>query len=89
MWRSLVGLEDVETETPTEEALRAAFDRLDEDSSGTLSREELKRRILKGWGGSETDETVSGMITWADLDADGAVSYGEFRSILLGSDDSS
>ena len=88
MWRSLVGLEDFGADGPPEDALQAAFDRLDLDKNGSVSRQELKDIIIKGWGGSETDQAVSSMISWADADADGEIDFDEFRSMLLGPDSS-
>ena len=66
--------------TPEEE-LKAIFRTVDEDGSGTLSKDEMEKLLTNIMG--ETGEifeegTVDAMITVADLDGDGRINYEEF-----------
>lgn len=58
----------------TEERLADAFDRLDSDDSGFISRENF-RQIL---GKEYSDEKVDKFLNEADEDGDGAISFEEF-----------
>lgn len=61
-------MKDNETEAELHEAFRV-FDR---DSSGTISRDEL-RHVMNSIGENLTDEEIDGMIWEADLNDDGII----------------
>lgn len=68
--------------------LRSAFDVLDADGDGRISRDDL-RAFYGGGGGfsgpGRSDEDVIGsMISAADSDKDGYVEYEEFERVLKG-----
>jgi calmodulin len=58
--------------------LRSAFDVLDADNDGKISREDLKTF----YGGATDDETIGTMISAADSNKDGFVEYEEFENVL-------
>ena len=57
--------------------LRKAFDVMDENKDGQVTKEELKK-LLGGLGEEVTDEIVDEMINIADTDGDGKVNFDEF-----------
>jgi Ca2+-binding EF-hand superfamily protein len=57
-----------------------AFDQIDSDDTGFISRENL-RKIL-GETICCSDEYVESLIKEADIDGDGKISYDEFRQYL-------
>ena len=57
--------------------LRKAFDVMDENKDGQVTKDELKK-LLSGLGEEVTDEIVDEMINIADQDGDGKVNFDEF-----------
>ena len=57
--------------------LRKAFDVMDANKDGVVTKEELKS-LLKGLGEEVTDEVVDEMISVADTNHDGKVDFEEF-----------
>ena len=57
--------------------LRKAFDVMDENKDGQVTKDELKK-LLQGLGEEVTDEIVDEMINIADIDGDGKVNFEEF-----------
>ena len=57
--------------------LRKAFDVMDENKDGTVSKEELKQ-LLSGMGEEVTDDVINEMISIADENGDGKVDFEEF-----------
>ena len=57
--------------------LRKAFDVMDENKDGQVTKDELKK-LLSGLGEEVTDEVVNEMINIADTDGDGKVNFEEF-----------
>ncbi|KAK8709802.1 hypothetical protein V6N13_060804 [Hibiscus sabdariffa] len=64
---------------------RSAFEILDADRDGKISREDL-RRFYAGFSNrfSDDDEMIGTMISLADLNRDGFVEYEEFERVLGG-----
>ncbi|KAE8698222.1 putative DNA replication complex GINS protein SLD5 [Hibiscus syriacus] len=64
---------------------RSAFEILDADRDGKISREDLKR-FSAGFsnGFNDDDEMIGAMISLADLNKDGFVEYEEFERVLGG-----
>ena len=63
--------------------LRPAFDVLDADRDGRISREDLKTFYATA-GGRFDDDDLAAMIAAADADRDGFVQYDEFERLLAG-----
>ncbi|XVF62431.1 hypothetical protein PTKIN_Ptkin09bG0007200 [Pterospermum kingtungense] len=65
---------------------RSAFEVIDADRDGKISREDL-RRFYAGFGdvGFDDDEMIGTMISLADSNRDGFVEYEEFERVLGGS----
>ena len=62
-----------------EERLAEAFDRIDSDDSGFISKENLKEFMQNGFlGRSLSDDYVAEIIDECDLTRDGMISYDEF-----------
>ena len=59
------------------EELRKAFDVMDANKDGQVTKDELKQ-LLSGLGEEVTDEVVNEMIQIADTDGDGKVNFEEF-----------
>ena len=57
--------------------LRKAFDVMDENKDGQVTKDELKK-LLQGLGEEVTDEIVDEMINIADENGDGKVNFDEF-----------
>ena len=57
--------------------LRKAFDVMDENKDGTVSKEELKQ-LLSGMGEEVSDDVINEMISIADENGDGKVDFEEF-----------
>ncbi|KAI0209250.1 Calmodulin [Lamellibrachia satsuma] len=66
----------------TEEGLDEAFRVWDKEGSGTLSAAEL-RHIMTNLGEKLTEEEVDEMISCAEADAQGEITYKEFIKVLL------
>ncbi|GMI95852.1 Ca2+-binding protein 1 [Hibiscus trionum] len=64
---------------------RSAFEILDADRDGKISRDDL-RRFYAGFsnGFNDDDEMIGTMISLADLNRDGFVEYEEFERVLGG-----
>ena len=64
--------------------LRPAFDVLDIDRDGKISRDDL-RTFYSGFCSDEgNDDVIGSMMTAADTNKDGFVEYEEFERVLLG-----
>ena len=59
------------------EELKKAFEVLDENKDGVISKEELSK-LLGGLGEDVTDDVVTEMMNLADTDGDGKVNFEEF-----------
>ena len=64
-----------------EEELRAAFGRIDKDSSGSIDREELRRAITEQNGSLSVDQ-LNALMKFADTDGDGEIDYDEYKTIM-------
>merc|ERR1711908_59985 len=64
------------------EEIKNAFLTFDADGSGFITREELIE-TLTTMGDPVDEETITGMIQEADVDADGKINYEEFTKIIL------
>ena len=78
VWRSLrrKGSNDL-----SDEALRAAFDGIDLDKSGTVEKEELRKAIMEA-NPLATEKVVQEMLRFADTDGDGTVDFEEYKAIM-------
>ena len=65
----------------TDEELRATFDAIDADKSGDIDLRELTAAI-KAISPATDDATVQKMLSVADQDGDGEVSFDEFRELV-------
>lgn len=63
-----------------EERVAAAFDRLDSDDSGFISRENLRELL-----GNDSEEEITNIIASVDKDSDGKISYQEFLTAFRSS----
>ncbi|KAL8346909.1 hypothetical protein RB601_003445 [Gaeumannomyces tritici] len=61
--------------------LLQAFEVIDQDGSGSISPDEL-RRALRHLGDFYTDEEITEMINHADLDGNGSIDYQEFVQLM-------
>jgi calmodulin len=61
--------------------LRPAFDVLDADRDGRISRDDLKS-FYANTGGATSDDDIAAMIAAADADRDGFVQYHDFEGLL-------
>jgi len=61
-----------------EERILAAFDKLDSDNSGYISKENLCSILGDKCSDKDCDSTVKELIEGVDTDGDGKISYGEF-----------
>ena len=59
------------------EELKKAFEVLDENKDGVISKDELSK-LLGGLGEDVTDDVVTEMMNLADTDGDGKVNFDEF-----------
>jgi len=66
--------------SPDEEML-AAFKVFDEDGSGTITLDEL-RKVMKKLGERVTEEQLKDMIKAADSNGDGLIDYNEFVKMM-------
>ncbi len=62
--------------------LKAAFQVFDIDNSGTIELEDLKH-ALEMIGEPISGEQLNKLLTSADLDKDGSISYDEFLKLVL------
>merc|ERR1711957_683611 len=61
--------------------LRDAFSVFDDDSSGSISRAELKK-LMKNLGQTLTDAELDAMMDEVDTDGDGEIDFSEFKSMM-------
>mmetsp|Transcript_23294 Transcript_23294/g.33389 ORF Transcript_23294/g.33389 Transcript_23294/m.33389 type:complete len:350 (-) Transcript_23294:1404-2453(-) len=61
-----------------EERIAEAFDRIDADDSGYISKENLRQLLGKG----ATNSRLNGLIEEADTDKDGKISFDEFKQLF-------
>eukprot|EP01049_Picozoa_sp_SAG25_P011471 SAG25_NODE_1408_length_3100_cov_1.806065_6_plen_138_part_01 len=61
------------------DAVRAAFERIDEDGSGTLSTAELGRALSAASGREVTSAELAQLTSSVDTDGDGELTLEEFR----------
>lgn len=64
--------------SPKTPDLRSAFDVLDADCDGKISRSDLR----SFYGGNTDEDTIGTMISHADFNKDGYVEYDEFEKVL-------
>lgn len=57
---------------------RAEFDKLDKDRSGSISKDELKKKLL----GVVPDKQMETIMNIADKDKDGTLSFEEYKKIM-------
>jgi len=80
VWQSL-GSPQLDSHLLTDEALRAIFDDIDEDKSGTLEESELANAIRKA-NPDATDESIKQLMAHADTDGDGCITFEEYKNIM-------
>merc|ERR1712071_468487 len=61
--------------------LRDAFAVFDDDNSGSISREELKK-LMKNLGQSLSDGELDAMMDEVDTDGNGEIDFNEFKSMM-------
>lgn len=61
--------------------LRKAFDFMDQDNSGLLSRAEVKR-VLASWGMTLTEKEMLELFKKCDVDGSGTINYNEFLDMV-------
>ena len=99
MWLSLGGFGDSPPSYLSNEVLRKAFDAIDLDRNGLITRDELMRAIAEGTGvdgrtrgtapgggavGEEgADGTLSEMIALADANGDGQITFNEYKAMIV------
>lgn len=66
---------------------RPAFDILDADSDGKISREDLRAFYAGGVNGKGGDDVIGAMISVADTNKDGFVEYEEFERVVAGNEE--
>jgi hypothetical protein len=83
VWRNLGGFNRNRRNSKeySDDDMKAAFDAIDTDGSGTLDREELAAAIRKE-GGKLSDEQVNNLINFADADGDGEIDFEEYKKIM-------
>ena len=93
MWLSLGGFGDCPPALLPEATLHKAFDAIDADGNGSISREELQVAIIEGTVLDErtrksvaldsgTALVISQMIAMADMDGDGKISFADYQSMI-------
>lgn len=65
----------------TESEMRAAFDRIDADRSGAISKDELKSAV-SALGIARSESELDDLMTIVDDDASGEIEFDEFQSLL-------
>lgn len=83
-WRSLGGFSN-EVSTMSDAALREAFDKIDTDGGGTISKEELLAAIARDFGsGTHAEEAAKRMMAAADADGNDEIDFDEYKKIVQG-----
>lgn len=70
------------SEESIRDALKGAFDNLDTDGSGSLSKDELKAALEKT-GMKPTDEQMESVMARCDEEGDGKLSFEEFANSVI------
>jgi len=65
-----------------EAQLREVFDVFDEDKSGFIDRDEM-RRLMKKLAQALTEEEISAIMEEVDVDGDGEISFDEFKALMI------
>lgn len=60
------------------DSYRVEFDKLDKDRSGSISRDELKKKLF----GVVPDKQMETIMNYADKDKDGTLSFDEYKKIM-------
>ena len=68
---------------PSEDELRECFDAFDKDHSGTIERNEIKE-VCTQLGIDATKAEIDNLMSTADADGDGKISFEEFSNAVLG-----
>jgi calcium-dependent protein kinase len=66
----------------TDKNLRLAFDFFDQDKSGKLTHEELKKVLCKDFVGKD-NEIIQDIIKEIDLNGDGQIEFDEFKKLMV------
>ena len=84
VWRSLGGFSKVRKGSKdfSDEALRAAFNAIDLDGSGSVTEEELTKAIKEA-NPLATDKVIKEMIKFADSDGNGTIEFEEYKAIMM------
>lgn len=69
-------------EKPTKEQVRAVFDELDADKSGSLTADDLKK-VAEKFGKEPQQEEIDEMIALCDASGDGKVTFEEFWGVVV------
>lgn len=83
VWRSLGGFDKKRRDSKdfSDEALRAAFDAIDLDGSGSVTEAELTQAIRASNPGA-SDKVIKEMIKFADQDGNGTIDFNEYKTIM-------
>ncbi|CAJ1932328.1 unnamed protein product [Cylindrotheca closterium] len=65
-----------------DERIRAAFDKLDEDNTGHISKENLCTVLGEKCTASDCDNLVNELMEEVDIDGDGTITYDEFLNLF-------
>ena len=75
-------LKNIQSERNPEEELQKAFRIFDDDDTGKITAENLRKIATEIYPGNVTDAEVEEMIRIADLNQDGGVDYQEFIDLM-------
>jgi calcium-dependent protein kinase len=67
---------------PGYSGLKELFKSIDEDGSGTITLEEMRKALTK-WEHKISDAELSNLMTIADVDGDGLIDYNEFVAATM------
>ena len=79
MWRSLGGFDADEKKRPSPAQMRAAFDALDADGSGTITLENVAELLAASNPGRVSVENAQQLIAYADVDGSGSIDAAELK----------
>ena len=82
MWRSLGGFDADEKKRPSPAQMRAAFDALDADGSGTITLENVAELLAASNPGRVSVENAQQLIAYADVDGSGSIDFDEFCRMI-------